>query len=99
MQPSKAVSTAVKKYSLAIMGVSVSPFATITFEPPFTIRQTTGTITTQAEKPICLKVLEIETTFVLSVGSGVRTEAIPCEGTSPRVIARLHIRYVTKIQM
>lgn len=34
------------------------------------IRQAIGTITTQAEKPICLKVFEIETTFVRSVGSG-----------------------------
>ena len=96
-QPRIAVKTAVPRYSDAIIGVSVSPFATITLEPPLIIRQTIGTITTQAEKPICLKVFEIETTFVHSVGSGVSAEAIPCEGTSPIVIAILQMRYVINI--
>ncbi len=61
------------------------------------IRQTIGTITTHAEKPTCLKVFDIETTFVLSVGLGVSAAAIPCEGTSPIVMAMLQIRYVTNI--
>ena len=91
-QPSTAVRTAVNRYSFAIIGRSVSPLLTSTLEPPGMIRQAIGTITTQAEKPICLKVFEIETTFVRSVGSGVRTEAMPCEGTSPRVIAKLQSR-------
>ena len=83
---------AVPRYSPAIIGVSVSPDLTKTFEPPGMIRQTIGTITTQALKPTCLKVFEIETTFVLSVGFGVRAAAIPCDGTSPIVIAMLQIR-------
>ena len=91
-QPKTAVSTAVNRYSFAIMGRSVSPLLTSTLEPPGIIRQAMGTITTQAEKPICLNVFEMETTFVRSVGSGVRTEAMPCEGTSPRVIAKLQRR-------
>ena len=82
-----AVSTAVQKNSEAIIGVSVSPDLTNTLDPPGIIRQAIGTITTQAEKPICLKVLEMDTTLVRSVGSGVSTEAIPCEGTSPMVMA------------
>ena len=91
------MSSAVKKYSLLIIGTSVSPLLTKTFEPPGIIRQTIGTITTQAEKPTCLKVFEIETTFVRSVGLGVSAEAIPCDGTSPMVIAMLQTRYVIKI--
>ena len=97
-QPKIAVKRAVKKYSVLIIGVSVSPLLTNTFEPPGIIRHTIGTITTQAEKPTCLKVFEIETTFVLSVGLGVKTEAIPCDGTSPIVIAILQTRYVRNIQ-
>ena len=98
-QPRIAVSIAVPRYSMAIIGVSVSPDLTKTFEPFGMIRHTIGTITTQALKPTCLNVLEIETTFVLSVGFGVSAAAMPCEGTSPIVMAMLHIRYVTKIQM
>ena len=47
------------------------------------MRHTMGTITTQAEKPTCLKVFDMETTFVLSVGFGVSTEAMHWEGTPP----------------
>ena len=97
-QPKIAVKTATQKYSVLIIGLSVSPFLTKTFEPSGTIRQTIGTITTHAENPICLNVFEIETTFVLSVGLGVSDAAIPCDGTSPIVIAIDQIRYVTKIQ-
>ena len=98
IQPSTAVRTAVPKYSDAIIGVSVSPDLTNTLEPPGMMRQIMGTITTHALKPTCLKVFETETTLVLSVGLGVRAAAMPCDGTSPIVIAMLQIRYVTKIQ-
>ena len=98
-QPKTAVSIAVPRYSSAIIGVSVSPLLTKTLEPLGMIRQTIGTITTHALKPTCLKVFEIETTLVLSSGLGVSAEAIPCEGTSPIVIAMLQMKYVTKIQM
>ena len=76
-QPKIAVNIPVPRYSPAIMGESVSPLFTITFEPPGTIRQIIGTMTQQAEKPICLAVLAIDTTFVLSSGFGVSTEAMP----------------------
>ncbi len=91
-QPRTAVTMAVQRYSEEIMAVSCSPLATKTLLPPGMMRQTTGTKTTQAEKPTCLKVLEMETTLVRSVGLGVRTEAMPWEGTSPRVMAKLQMR-------
>ena len=76
-QPKTAVRIAVQRYSEAIIGISVSPDLTNTFDPPGIMRQAIGTITTQAEKPICLNVFDIDTTFVRSVGLGVKTEAIP----------------------
>ena len=97
-QPSTAAKTAAARYSEALIGASFSPSGMPnTREPPGTSRQTTGTSTAAAENPICLKVLAMEMTLVRSVGSGVSTAAMACEGTSPSVMAMLHSRKVMKI--
>ena len=88
--PRTLMTIAHQRYSVVEMVPSIPA-------PPGTHRHTAGTTTYGAACPIDLRVPEKPIRLFLSVGFGVMTADMPCDGTSPKVMATDHKVVVTNM--